>query len=326
MARGWWRAAHALLVAGALWTMMGGGRVAAGDAAGPPTPQDASPTALGYSEHGADTCLTCHSAQYSKVGEIFHTAHARPGDPRGPFGPGGLQCEACHGPAGAHVKAFGVKPMGIVIFGPNSPTPVVRQNAMCLTCHKSNVGHMWASSAHAANQVSCADCHQIHSATDPVRVQSTEAQVCAKCHQAVSAALLEPYHHPVPEGTLTCSSCHDPHGSAARAMLVKATVNETCTSCHAQLRGPFLWSISRSARTAPTVTLRTARCSRRCSRSARRSSVSSATTRPAIRRSRTARRDCRACPRECRIPICWWAVASTVTRRCTAPTAPRVGI
>ena len=241
MARGWWRAAYALLVAGALWTMMGAGRVAAGDAAGPPTPQGASPTALGYSEHGADTCLTCHSAQYSNVGEIFHTAHARPGDPRGPFGPGGLQCEACHGPAGAHVKAFGVKPMGIVIFGPNSPTPVAQQNAMCLTCHKSNVGHMWASSAHAANQVSCADCHQIHSATDPVRVQSTEAQVCAKCHQAVSAALLEPYHHPVPEGTLTCSSCHDPHGSAARAMLVKATVNETCTSCHAQLRGPFLW-------------------------------------------------------------------------------------
>ena len=28
-------------------------------------------------------------------------------DPNGPFGHGGLQCEACHGPGGAHVQAGG---------------------------------------------------------------------------------------------------------------------------------------------------------------------------------------------------------------------------
>jgi len=244
MARGRSRAACGLLLAGVLLGGLGAGRVGAGGVAGPPAPPptpDNSPTALGYSEHGADTCLTCHSAKYSSVGLIFLTAHARPGDPRGPFGPGGLQCEACHGPAGAHVKAFGVKPMGIVIFGAKSPTPVARQNAMCLGCHKSTVGHAWPASAHAANQVSCADCHQIHSAEDPVRARATQAQVCAKCHQAVSAAFLEPIHHPVPEGTMTCSSCHDPHGSTAPAMLVNSTVNETCTSCHSEFRGPFLW-------------------------------------------------------------------------------------
>lgn len=208
-------------------------------AVGPQAPRD-SPTALGYSPHGADTCLGCHKTD-PKVMAIFRTVHAHPHDPHGPFGPGGLQCEACHGPGGAHVKAYGIKPAGIVVFGPGSPTPVAKQNAMCLSCHRSTVGHAWLESAHAANAVSCADCHRIHSAVDPVREPARQAAVCEKCHQAVRAAFVKPFHHPVPEGTMTCSSCHDPHGSTARAMLVKHTINETCTSCHTSLRGPFLW-------------------------------------------------------------------------------------
>jgi len=199
-----------------------------------------SPAALGYSAKGADTCLACH-AMNATVQAIFRTAHARPNDPRGPFGPGGLQCEACHGPGAAHVRAMGMKPAGIVVFGPHSPTPVARQNAMCLSCHRAAVGRNWAGSAHAANGVSCVACHRIHGASDPVRVQATQAAVCGKCHLAVRTQFLKPYHHPVPEGTMTCSSCHDPHGSSAPAMLVRNTVNETCTRCHAQMRGPFLW-------------------------------------------------------------------------------------
>jgi DmsE family decaheme c-type cytochrome len=48
-------------------------------------------------------------------------------------------------------------------------------------------------------------------------------------------------HHPLPEGKMACTACHSPHGSSAPAQLVKNTVNETCTSCHAEFRGPFLW-------------------------------------------------------------------------------------
>jgi DmsE family decaheme c-type cytochrome len=205
-----------------------------------PAPPANSPAALGYSEHGADTCLMCHGGD-TRLMELFRTAHARPGDPRGPFGPHGLQCEACHGPGGAHVAAFGAKPAGIVVFGHGSATPVAKQNAMCLACHRASAGHAWAASQHATHDVGCADCHRIHSVSDPVREQSAQAAVCGKCHQAVRASFLEPFHHPVPEGTMACSSCHDPHGSTARAMLVKGTVEETCTSCHAELRGPFLW-------------------------------------------------------------------------------------
>ena len=214
-------------------------RAAAGSPPVPPVAAN-SPAALGYSAQGADTCLMCHRMN-AKVMAIFRSPHAEPDNPHSPFGPGGLQCEACHGPGGAHVKATGMKPAGIVVFGPHSPTPVAKQNAMCLTCHQATVGHAWLTSAHAANGVSCADCHHIHGAADPVRAQATQSSVCAQCHQAVVAQFRKPYHHPVPDGTMSCSSCHDPHGSLGPHMLVKNTVNGTCTRCHARKRGPFLW-------------------------------------------------------------------------------------
>ena len=47
--------------------------------------------------------------------------------------------------------------------------------------------------------------------------------------------------HPTKTGFFACSSCHAPHGSTTRASLQKNSVNETCYTCHAQLRGPFLW-------------------------------------------------------------------------------------
>src|SRR5690349_7387323 len=57
-----------------------------------------------YSAKGADTCLECHGeeeAGYSSAA-IFKGPHAHRRDPRAPFGPGGLQCEACHGPGAQH--------------------------------------------------------------------------------------------------------------------------------------------------------------------------------------------------------------------------------
>ena len=41
---------------------------------------------------------------------------------------------------------------------------------------------------------------------------------------------------------MSCSSCHNPHGSTNVRMLRAGTdINESCTTCHAEKRGPFLW-------------------------------------------------------------------------------------
>ena len=47
--------------------------------------------------------------------------------------------------------------------------------------------------------------------------------------------------HPIREGKVSCSDCHNPHGSNGPTLLAKSTVNETCYTCHAEKRGPFLW-------------------------------------------------------------------------------------
>ncbi len=193
-----------------------------------------------YSPKGADTCLACHGGEAAVTG-IFHTKHARANDPRGPFGHGGLQCEACHGPGGAHVQAGGGPLAGMIDFGIKASAPAAKQNAQCLVCHQSNAAHDWASSAHAASDVACASCHQLHVSKDPVQATATQGEVCSICHQAQHSDSLKPSHHPLREGTMACTACHSPHGSTAPAQLVKNTVNETCTTCHAEYRGPFLW-------------------------------------------------------------------------------------
>lgn len=40
---------------------------------------------------------------------------------------------------------------------------------------------------------------------------------------------------------MSCMSCHNPHGSSGPSMLKNASINDTCYSCHAEKRGPFLW-------------------------------------------------------------------------------------
>jgi DmsE family decaheme c-type cytochrome len=213
-----------------------GPTLAAEGAATPASP--VSPAASAYSAQGADTCLGCHNDP--GVTSIFRTKHARPNDPRGPFGHGGLQCEACHGPGGAHVDGMG-DVSKITVFGPKSHASVQRQNASCLGCHESNAAHDWASSAHAASEVTCASCHRLHAAKDPVQTASEQIEVCTGCHQAQHADINKLSHHPLREGKMACTACHSAHGSTARAQLVRNTVNETCTSCHAEFRGPFLW-------------------------------------------------------------------------------------
>jgi len=196
-------------------------------------------SAPAYSAKGADSCLGCHDDP-SLVG-LFRTKHARPKDDRGPFGHGGLQCEACHGPGGAHVKARGKQPEGIVDFGPKALAPPARQNAQCLGCHQSNTAHEWAASQHAASNVPCAGCHTLHAAHDPVLTKATQIEVCTGCHQVEHTNLFKTSHHPLREGKMACTSCHAPHGSAGPSQLVDNTVTATCTGCHAEYRGPFLW-------------------------------------------------------------------------------------
>jgi DmsE family decaheme c-type cytochrome len=99
----------------------------------------------------------------------------------------------------------------------------------------------WSASAHENSDTACVSCHKIHASHDPVLATVTQPDVCHTCHLKQRADFHKPSAHPVRFGQMACSECHNPHGSHTTALLTKPTVNQTCYTCHAEKRGPFLW-------------------------------------------------------------------------------------
>jgi len=214
---------------------------AADAASAPAKPKAPLPPREQYSEKGADTCLECHddvTPGYSGA-SIFKGKHGHRMDKRAPFGPGGLQCEACHGPGARH--AASKNPQSINSNKASSSQTVQERNQTCLGCHQEGARVGWHASTHERNGVACADCHRVHQDRDPVLVKSSEPDVCFSCHRQKRADFQKPSTHPVRFGLMGCSDCHSPHGSTTVAMLNKPTLNQTCFSCHADKRGPLLW-------------------------------------------------------------------------------------
>ncbi len=181
-------------------------------------------------------CTRCHDAEDSpQLLAIGKTKHGTLADGRTPT------CTSCHGRSEAHLKpAGGKRPPPDRTFGKASKTPMEERSAACLTCHQGTTRIHWQLSAHAGNEVACTSCHQVHTQHDPVRDKRTQPEVCFTCHKEQRAQLRRPSRHPILEGKVACSDCHNPHGSAAPKMLVRDSVNDTCYSCHMEKRGPFV--------------------------------------------------------------------------------------
>lgn len=67
-----------------------------------------------------------------------------------------------------------------------------------------------------------------------------EADSCFQCHLDKRAEFKLPHHHPVTEGRMTCTACHNPHGqdiNLAKGTLV-GRVNESCAQCHREQARP----------------------------------------------------------------------------------------
>jgi DmsE family decaheme c-type cytochrome len=119
-------------------------------------------------------------------------------------------------------------------------------NGTCLTCHNRGSHAGWEASTHEARNLSCTTCHSVHSpkSVEHQLVKPTETLLCATCHRVqVVKTERAVAHMPVREGKMSCSSCHNPHGSISnvKALKVGSSVGELCVSCHAEMRGPVLW-------------------------------------------------------------------------------------
>jgi DmsE family decaheme c-type cytochrome len=202
---------------------------AAQEAEAPPV--EAAPAAA-YAEPGI--CATCHEEQ---AGALRATAHGRT---QAKTWDGIAGCESCHGPGAAHVEAGGDKtkirnPAGIAASD---------LNAICMTCHERGDRSHWTGSPHEGRGLACTTCHSIHHAASPstkLLLKKTEFETCTTCHLKRKASLFRSAHMPMREGQISCTSCHNPHGSNGPTMLKQFSVNENCYSCHADRRAPVLW-------------------------------------------------------------------------------------
>jgi DmsE family decaheme c-type cytochrome len=173
-------------------------------------------------------CYGCHE----EAKEAFnHTAHAKVF--QFSKAPAAGECESCHGPRSSHVENPG-KELAL--------TPA-QQDAVCLQCHKGSNRMYWESSLHASGGAACTSCHTVMQKKSDKALLSAgrEEAVCYTCHTNVRGEMNKSSHHPVREGKVSCSDCHNPHGTATAGMLKGASVNDTCFNCHQEKRGPFVW-------------------------------------------------------------------------------------
>ena len=167
-----------------------------------------------------------------------------------------VNCESCHGPGSLAIE--GLTPEKVAAderagkrtacdyktFIDMKKLPAQAKSLICLKCHTANATfnlHNWNASTHAVVDVSCSDCHNIHGGHNLKVTLKETAPMCEKCHQDVKAAFSLPNHHPVPEKKVFCTDCHDPHGGGGEKNLRRETVKATCTQCHPEKEGPFLY-------------------------------------------------------------------------------------
>jgi DmsE family decaheme c-type cytochrome len=203
---------------------------------GTSSPQKSAPPAPQAGYVGSDTCVTCHDAEEKS---LKASKHGEAKNPRTPTATQG--CESCHGPGQAHVDD---EAKGHIKKFKAMPSAEINQT--CLSCHNRGTHAGWEGSAHDRRDLSCTTCHSVHHPVSAEKqlVKATETEVCVTCHRLqVSKTERAVAHMPVREGKMSCSSCHNPHGSISNVKNLKtgSSVNELCTSCHTEMRGPMLW-------------------------------------------------------------------------------------
>ena len=180
---------------------------------------------------GPDTCAACHE---DATKAFQGTIHAQEGfTQRSDKG-----CETCHGPGAEHAEAGGDKAKIKQIAALSAQ----EKSAICLQCHEEASQASYLTGMHARRNVDCTSCHSVHTSKSRAALlkASTQSDTCFICHKAYRSKVQRSSHHPIREGKMSCSSCHNPHDGTNPKMVTANSVNEKCYECHAEKRGPFL--------------------------------------------------------------------------------------
>ena len=196
---------------------------------------------------GDKVCISCHEdIQEELIKNYKFSAHQA-------IKATGKRCESCHGPGSLH--ADDGDPEKIV----NQRLKPSLMSEICLSCHKESKTMLWNGTRHDMNDVSCISCHKIHQSKNiydarknklpsstrvrkgahPRSLKAPEKELCYSCHSRLYAKMNLASHHPVQEGKMTCSSCHEVHGGHNMLKNSEREKNDLCLKCHPQYQGPF---------------------------------------------------------------------------------------
>lgn len=208
-------------------------------------------------------CGGCHPDVAAEFGRSYHAAHVK--DPKLPVERRG--CQACHGPGQKHLDSISdPEKIGQSIIR-YTRIKSTEASAACLRCHGATMHDaQWRRTEHARSDVGCVDCHTVHHGKDsklvtdamppaddlraglsPTDVTATrplphlkaeQPVLCAKCHRKEVSEFRRNFHHPVTEGRMTCSDCHELHPTKQSPSRI-APVKSTCVRCHLEKAGPF---------------------------------------------------------------------------------------
>ena len=155
-----------------------------------------------------------------------------------------------------------------IVAPPNIPGAEFVGTEACDTCH-SDIVRDFRTASHArlmakgdnAKNMGCESCHgpgSLHVAAGggagKIINPRKSPDTCFQCHATLRAQFQLPHHHPVIEGKMSCSDCHNPHkgkaikgGGTSMQQHVKGggfafmSMNDTCMQCHTAQRGPFVY-------------------------------------------------------------------------------------
>ena len=164
-------------------------------------------------------CLTCHANM--NAADLKGTVHP----------PAVRDCLKCHDPHQSDNKYQLLK-----------PTSGDKGQNLCLECHTQGLNVPKDGSRHAALDMGCETCHNVHKVGERGQQQfdyhltKAAPELCIDCHDVKSADLIKA-HNGQPFGSANCVQCHNPHQSSQAHLMQKYThapfAGGSCDTCHA---------------------------------------------------------------------------------------------
>jgi predicted CXXCH cytochrome family protein len=155
-------------------------------------------------------CAGCHDATVASIDKVS-VAHAAVVE--------GKACLTCHSPHVGDTQAL-LKKTGF---------------SVCTDCHQTI--NLTAPVVHDPAKEDCAICHTPHGGdNDKLLVDSDPMSLCTSCHEDATKTHFHPMgdqtKKPENRGLIVCTSCHSPHNSEQKALLLGDPTRGLCVRCH----------------------------------------------------------------------------------------------